>query len=129
MLENAVLICFHCIFSKNVRKTEKSRCQKHITDYLTRPIGQRPGELTKVCLVQFHGSGFEVCCSSPFGSVYDVVEEIVCSACEAGPLQGWCVSSMSMSILAQALTSNRTHVTATDYLIAYAPDDSRVDSS
>ena len=35
----------------------------------------------------------------------------------------------SMSILAQALTSNRTHVSATDYLIAYAPDDSRVDSS
>ena len=44
MLENAVLICFHCNFSKNIRKIEKSRCQKHITDYLTRPIGQRPGE-------------------------------------------------------------------------------------
>jgi len=44
VFENAVLICFHCIFSKNVRKIEKSRCQKHITDYLTRPIGQRPGE-------------------------------------------------------------------------------------
>jgi hypothetical protein len=34
----------------------------------------------------------------------------------------------SMSILAQALTSNRTHASATDYLI-YAPDDASVDSS